>query len=120
MKFLLVVVNGGLYGKFTLGCFWRNYDYKGINMNGDGVSKDSATKCQSLCKATPGCNHFVFATRYYNGQHGKGVRKKCFLKNSGTLVPTNGLVTGPVSCAGDYKSISEQLRGDYLIDKDCV
>ena len=98
----------------TTGCFWRHYDYTGPNMNGNGVRKESATKCQSLCKETRGCTHFVFATRNYDGEYGKGVRKKCFLKNSGILVPTKDLVTGPVSCAGDYTINFEQLRGNYF------
>ena len=62
--------------------------------------KDNADQCQQLCQDTALCMRFAYITNVYDGQHGQGIRKCCFMKSTVTedMVDDANVIAGPKIC----------------------
>ena len=72
---------------------------------------DTKEECQQLCKCNSGCFYFTWVSDAYPVS---SIRRRCFLKNQSIKqVTLNGVYSGPKSCSGSNKLLSNyhcQLR----------
>ena len=89
-------------------CLHANMDYPSANLN-ICMIKESARECQTECQNHATCTRFAYITNAYNGQHGTGIRKCCFLKSTATedLISMDDVVAGPKTCKKTPKTQSK-------------
>ena len=86
---------------FTAGCYEKNFDYHGNDLNWWPKHTKTALECQGLCKKTSACQFFTFVPNKNN----------CWLKKSskGRTAKTN-LISGPKECFSNPPQTKLQLN----------
>merc|ERR1719402_2074130 len=63
----------------------------------------------SRCQSNSRCEFWTWVKPTYNGGHGTGIRKSCFLKSHiGGITKTQGLISGTKICNSDVAAERER------------